>query len=99
MQADRTVTLTVAGWQDGRGGDRGPWHDVTAQDVNDAVRELIGGYIERLNAEMNRWETIKKWALLDHDLSIENNELTPSMKVKRSVVEEKQKDLLDSFYE
>lgn len=26
----------------GRGGDRGPWHDVTAQDVNDAVRELVG---------------------------------------------------------
>lgn len=65
---------------------------------SDAVRELIGGYIERLNSELNRWETIKKWAILDHDLSIENNELTPSLKVKRGVVEEKQKDLLDSFY-
>jgi long-chain acyl-CoA synthetase len=65
---------------------------------SDKVRELIGGYIDRLNSELNRWETVKKWAILDHDLSIENNELTPSLKVKRSVVEEKQKDLLDSFY-
>lgn len=65
---------------------------------SDQVRELIGGYIDRLNSELNRWETVKKWAILDHDLTIENNELTPSLKVKRSVVEEKQKDLLDSFY-
>jgi long-chain acyl-CoA synthetase len=63
-----------------------------------AVRELIDGYIAKLNAELNRWETVKKWALLDHDLSIERGELTPSLKVKRAVVAEQNKHLLDAFY-
>ena len=41
-----------------------------------------------LNTRLNRWETIKKWMLLDHDLTVESGELTPSLKVKRKVVED-----------
>ena len=63
-----------------------------------AVRDMIAGYIGALNAELNRWETVKKWALLDHDLSVEGGELTPSLKVKRSVVAEQNKHILDAFY-
>ncbi len=65
---------------------------------SDAVREMVSDYVNKLNSELNRWETIKKWALLDHELSIEGGELTPSLKVKRSVVEEQNQELLDSFY-
>jgi long-chain acyl-CoA synthetase len=63
-----------------------------------AVRDLVEEHIGRLNAELNRWETIKKWALLDRDLTVEGGELTPSLKVKRAVVAERNKELLDSFY-
>ena len=72
----------------------------TYQDlVNEpAVGEMIGEYIAKLNGELNRWETIKKWVLLDHDLSIERGELTPSLKVKRSVVAEQNKQVLDALY-
>ena len=63
-----------------------------------AVGEMIGEYIAKLNGELNRWETIKKWVLLDHDLSIERGELTPSLKVKRSVVAEQNKQVLDALY-
>lgn len=63
-----------------------------------AVREMVGEYIAKLNSELNRWETIKKWVLLDHDLSIERGELTPSLKVKRSVVVEQNKQALDALY-
>jgi long-chain acyl-CoA synthetase len=63
-----------------------------------AVRELIDEHVGRLNAELNRWETIKKWALLERDLTVEGGELTPSLKVKRGVVAERYKELLDSFY-
>jgi long-chain acyl-CoA synthetase len=59
---------------------------------------LVDEYVKKLNSELNRWETIKKWALLDHELSVERGELTPSLKVKRSVVEERNKEVLDSFY-
>ncbi|WP_293784513.1 long-chain fatty acid--CoA ligase [uncultured Aeromicrobium sp.] len=62
------------------------------------MQQEIEGYIAELNSRLNRWETIKKWAILDHDLSVESGEITPSLKVKRRVVEENYKDILDRFY-
>ena len=62
------------------------------------VRDLIDEHVGRLNAELNRWETIKKWALLERDLTVEGGELTPSLKVKRAIVAERNKELLDSLY-
>jgi long-chain acyl-CoA synthetase len=62
------------------------------------IHELLQGQIDELNAKLNRWETIKKFAILDHDLSVENGEITPSMKVKRNVVEANNKEILDGFY-
>ena len=65
---------------------------------SDRVHEMIDGYVDELNSKLNRWETIKKWEILDHDLSIETGELTPSMKVKRNVVEDNNKDRIAAFY-
>ncbi|GAA0980639.1 Long-chain-fatty-acid--CoA ligase FadD15 [Nocardioides aquaticus] len=62
------------------------------------VHAMVGDYVEQLNERLNRWETIKKWEILDHDLSIESGELTPSMKVKRNVVEDNHQQLISSFY-
>ena len=62
------------------------------------MHETIQGHIDELNSKINRWESIKRFAILDHDLSPESGELTPSMKVKRAVVETNNKELLDSFY-
>lgn len=63
-----------------------------------AVRELISGYIVELNAKLERWETIKKFVLLPRDLTVEDGELTPSMKVRRKVVEKQHLDQLDRLY-
>lgn len=65
---------------------------------SDKVREMVGGYVDELNGRLNRWETIKKWQLLDHDLTIESGEMTPSMKVKRNVVEDNYQQLIDDMY-
>ncbi len=62
------------------------------------VQAMIGDYVEELNTKLNRWETIKKWEILDHDLTVESGELTPSLKVKRAVVESNNRELIDSFY-
>jgi long-chain acyl-CoA synthetase len=62
------------------------------------VQEMVGNYIDELNLRLNRWETIKKWKLLDHDLTVESGELTPSMKVKRKVVEDNYKAELEKLY-
>ncbi|MCW2768788.1 MAG: long-chain fatty acid--CoA ligase, partial [Aeromicrobium sp.] len=62
------------------------------------IRAVVQGLIDELNSKINRWESIKKFAILDHDLSIESGEITPSMKVKRNVVEANHKTILDGFY-
>jgi long-chain acyl-CoA synthetase len=62
------------------------------------IHDLIQSQIDELNSRINRWETIKRFYILDHDLSIENGEITPSMKVKRNVVEANHAHILDGFY-
>ena len=59
---------------------------------------MVQGYVDQLNAKLNRWEQIKRFILLDRDLTVEEGEITPSMKVKRKVVEEHYKDELDALY-
>ncbi|MFU8817160.1 MAG: AMP-dependent synthetase/ligase [Pseudomonadales bacterium] len=62
------------------------------------VRDLIWREIERVNARFARVETIKKFALIDQLLDPEDEELTPTMKLKRSVVNSKYASLIDSLY-
>ena len=62
------------------------------------TREMVQGYVDELNLQLNRWETIKKFELLDHDLTVESGELTPSMKVKRNVVEDNYSGVIDKLY-
>ncbi|GAA1793511.1 AMP-dependent synthetase/ligase [Nocardioides hankookensis] len=85
----------MAGWAEENGQAGASYTDVVK---SDAVHTMIGAYVDELNTKLNRWETIKKWEILDHDLTIESGELTPSMKVKRNVVEDNNKSLIESFY-
>lgn len=62
------------------------------------VEALVAGYVEQLNERLNKWETIKRWTILDADLSIESGELTPSMKVKRALVEREQAERIEAMY-
>ena len=62
------------------------------------ARALVQGYVDRLNDGLNRWETIKKFTILESDLTVEAGELTPSLKLKRKVVAEKYRDVLDAHY-
>ena len=63
-----------------------------------AVIAMFQEHVDALNGQLERWETIKKFVLLPHDLTIEDGELTPSMKVRRKVVEKKYMGQLDSLY-
>src|SRR4051794_25149591 len=62
------------------------------------VVDLIGGVVEQVNQKYARVEQIKKFAILDHDLSQETGELTPTLKVKRNVVNEKYASLFEALY-
>ncbi|MEU7698053.1 long-chain fatty acid--CoA ligase [Streptomyces sp. NPDC039028] len=60
--------------------------------------EMVQGYVDRLNEGLQRWQTIKKFRLLPRDLDIEHGELTPSLKLKRPVVEREYKALIEEMY-
>ena len=65
---------------------------------DDRLRAVVQEAVDEVNATLPSYETIKKFAILPKDFTIEDGELTPSLKVKRKAVEKKYKDILDGFY-
>jgi len=51
-----------------------------------------------VNAHLARYEAIRRWAILPAEFRVETGELTPSLKVRRRVVEERYRDVLESLY-
>jgi long-chain acyl-CoA synthetase len=72
--------------------------DYSALVTDPAVHRYVRTCVDEVNTRLNRWESIKDFRILDHDMSVEADELTPTMKVKRKVVEAKYGSLLDSMY-
>nr|WP_223188294.1 AMP-dependent synthetase/ligase [Streptomyces sp. TRM68416] len=64
-----------------------------------ATVEMVEGYVKQLNEKLQKWQTIKKFRLLPRDLDVEHGEITPSLKLKRPVVEREYKHLIDEMYE
>lgn len=71
--------------------------DATLHD-NEQVIELVNAVNDEVNAKFARVEQVKKLTILDHEMTIDSGELTPSLKVKRSVVHEKYADIFDAMY-
>jgi long-chain acyl-CoA synthetase len=63
------------------------------------VRELIQSELDRANEKYAKVEQVKRFFILDHDLSQETGELTPTLKVKRNIVNEKYADAFAALYE
>jgi long-chain acyl-CoA synthetase len=66
--------------------------------ANEAVRAEVQGAVDEVNSHVGPVEQIKRFEILDHDLSQETGELTPTLKVKRNVVHEKFADVVDRVY-
>src|SRR6185436_11327791 len=62
------------------------------------VQELIGREIETVNANFAQVETIKKFTLIERQLTPEDEELTPTMKLKRSFVNKRYAAEIDAMY-
>ncbi|MFJ8578717.1 AMP-dependent synthetase/ligase [Micromonospora sp. NPDC093277] len=92
------VTLdpdAIQGWAAG-----GP---LAGRDYADLVasaeaQAMVEGYVAELNARLNRWETIKKVTVLPRDLTIEDGEITPSLKIRRRSVESNFATEIDQMY-
>ncbi|MFI5629060.1 AMP-dependent synthetase/ligase [Streptomyces sp. NPDC051664] len=86
---------TILGWAAENGLEGRTYAEVVA---SPKAVELIDGYVKRLNGGLQRWQTIKQFRLLPRDLDVEHGELTPSLKLKRPVVEREYKGLIDEMY-
>ncbi len=62
------------------------------------VHDMVKRIIDEKNQELPKYESIKRFAVLDEDFSVESGELTPTLKVKRKVINERYKDILDKLY-
>jgi long-chain acyl-CoA synthetase len=63
------------------------------------VHDLIEGFVAQANQQLERWETIKKFEILPSELTVDEGEVTPSLKVRRKIVEQKYADVLNSMYD
>ena len=77
---------------------RGLPEDLTTLSRHPDVHNLIGAELDRANARYAQAEQAKKFVLLDHDLTQERGELTPTLKMKRNVVNENYRALFDALY-
>ncbi|MFJ4961160.1 Long-chain-fatty-acid--CoA ligase FadD15 [Streptomyces sp. ADI96-02] len=86
---------TILGWAAENGLEGKSYEDVVAAPQTVA---MVEDYVTRLNEGLQRWQTIKKFRLLPRDLDVEHGELTPSLKLKRPVVEREYGGLIDEMY-
>ena len=83
----------------------GPWarERGLTEDPGELAREpqvidLVQGVLDAANANYAQVEQIKRFAILQRDLTIDDSVLTPTLKVKRAIVGERYADVLDSLY-
>ena len=96
--ASALITLdadAVAPWAAGRGLAGQGYAEIV---TSDAARVMVQGYVDELNAGLNRWETIKRFTVLERDLTVEEGELTPSLKLRRKAVVERYGQEIDELY-
>jgi long-chain acyl-CoA synthetase len=92
------VTLdadAMVGWAERHQLAGAPYEQVV---TSPGVREMVQGYVDELNRGLGRWETVKRFAVLPRDLTVEDGELTPSLKLRRRVVEQRYAAQLDALY-
>ncbi len=65
---------------------------------NARILDLFSRQIEAMTQNLAKYEKVKSFALLEHEMTVENGELTPTLKVKRRVVDEKYRAVIDKIY-
>jgi long-chain acyl-CoA synthetase len=78
--------------------ERGLTTDLASLSQSDEVRELIQGVVDGANAERSRYEQIKRFTILPRDFTMDDDELTPTLKLKRRVVADHFAAQLDELY-
>ncbi len=82
-------------------GDRHGHADATYAELSQRpeIRTSIDRFMARANSKLERWETVKKYAILDHELLVEDGAVTPNMKIRRAAVVADHQVLVDSLFD
>jgi len=77
---------------------------ISYESINDLTKKeevlnFMLSEVEKSTPNLASYEKVKKIALLDREFDIGENEVTPTLKVKRNIIEKKYKDLIDAFYQ
>jgi long-chain acyl-CoA synthetase len=86
----------ITAWGEAQGHPTSPYEDFISSPV---VHDLIESYVAQANKKLERWETIKRFEILPSELSVDEGEVTPSLKIRRRAVEQKHAELLAGMYE
>jgi long-chain acyl-CoA synthetase len=92
------VTLNqeaIEKWAKEKGIAYSSWEDLCTKPQ---VVEMVKGIVDEKNKGLASFESIKKFAIIPQDFTQETGELTPTLKVKRKVVTDKYRSILDGFY-
>lgn len=78
-------------------------HEMAEKSFSEVARDpklndAVAGYVEELNRHLNRWEQVKRFSIIDRELTVESGDLTPSLKLKRKVVVDNFHDKIDDLY-
>ncbi len=63
------------------------------------IRASIERQMDKVNARLERWETVKRFAILDHELTVDNDGVTPNMKIRRTAVMGRYAKIVESLYD
>jgi long-chain acyl-CoA synthetase len=75
-----------------------PTDDTAALSEDERVRALVQGIVDGVNADRSRYEQIKRFDILPRDFTMDDGEVTPTLKLKRGVVREHFADAIDRLY-
>lgn len=92
--------LIVPNWENMKKRFKSTGHDFPEDNPteNKYVIKRIQKEIDKVNEELSKWEKVKKFKLLKDQFTIDDGEITPTLKIKRNVINEKYKEQIDSIY-
>ena len=89
------ITLDEPEVRKALGGNEAPLEELAA---DEGVRQLVQGVVDNVNRDRSRFEQIKRFAILPRDFSAEEDEITPTLKLRRRVVQEHFADEIEKLY-
>ncbi len=95
------AALIVPNWENMKKRFKTKGHEFPKENItnNEYVVKRIQKEVDKVNEGLSKWEKVKKFKLLEDQFTIENGEITPTLKVKRNVINKNYKEQIDSIYE